>query len=62
MQEEEEQERRSSMEGNPKLGLSPPPLEGDSDVPMVDESLLQCNSDVIIEGREGRKAWRQMHC
>ena len=41
--QEEEQERRSSMEGNPKLGLSPLPLEGDSisDVSMVDEGLLQ---------------------
>ena len=51
VQEEEEQERHSSTEGDPKLGLSPPPLEGDSvsDVSMVDESLLQCDCDVIIE-------------
>ena len=36
---------------NPKPGLSPPPLEGDSvsDVSMVDEGLLQCDSDMIIE-------------
>ena len=51
VQEEEEQERCSSMEGDPKLGLSPPPLEDDgtSDVSMVDEGLLQCDSNVIIE-------------
>ena len=51
VQEEEEQGRHSSMEGDPKLGLSPPPLEGDSisDVSMVNEGLLQCDSDVIIE-------------
>ena len=51
VQEEEEQERHSSMEGDPKLGLSPLPLEGDSvtDVSMVNEGLLQCNSNVIIE-------------
>ena len=42
VQEEEEQERHSSMEGDPKPGPSPPPLEGDSisDVSMVDEGLL----------------------
>ena len=51
VQEEEEQERCSSTEGNPKLGSSPPPLEGDSisDVSMVNEGLLQCDSDMIIE-------------
>ena len=51
VQEDEEQERCSSMEGDPKLGSSPPPLEGDgtSDVSMVDEGLLQHDSDVIIE-------------
>ena len=51
VQEEEEQERHSSMEGDPKPGSSPPPLEGDSisDISMVDEGLLQCHSDVIIE-------------
>ena len=47
--EEEEQERYSSMEGDPKPGSSPLPLEGDSDVSMVNESLLQCDSDMIIE-------------
>ena len=55
MQAEEEQQRRSSMEGGPNPGSSPPPLEGDniSDVSMVNDSLLQCDSDVIIkEGRE----------
>ena len=51
MQEEEEQERCSSMGGDPQPGLSPLPLEGDSisDVSMADEGLLQCDSDVIIE-------------
>ena len=51
VQEEEEQERCSSTEGDPKPGSSPPPLEGDSisDVSMVNESLLQHDSDVIIE-------------
>ena len=51
VQEEEEQERRSSTEGDPNLGSSPLPLEGDSisDVSMVDDSLLQCDSNMIIE-------------
>ena len=51
VQEEEEQERHSSMEGDPKPDSSPPPLEGGSisDASMVDEGLLQCDSDVIIE-------------
>ena len=51
VQEEEEQERCSSTEGDPKPGSSPPPLEGDSvsDVSMVDEGLLQCDSDMIVE-------------
>ena len=51
MQEEEEQERHSSTEGDPKPFSSPPPLEGDSisDVSMVDEGLLQCDSNVIVE-------------
>ena len=55
VQEEEEMERHSSMGGDPQLGSSPPPLEGDSisDVSMVDEGLLQSDSDVIIE--EDRK-------
>ena len=39
------------MEGSPNLGLPPPLLEGDniSDVSMVDDSLLQCDSDVVVE-------------
>ena len=51
VQEEEEQEMHSSAAGDPKPGSSPPPLEGDSisDVSMVNEGLLQCDSDVIIE-------------
>ena len=51
VQEEEEQERHSSTEGDPKPDLPPPPLEGDSisDVSMVNEVLLQCDSDMIIE-------------
>ena len=56
VQEEEEQVMHSSTAGDPKLGSSPPPLEGDSisDVSMVNEGLLQCDSDVIIEEeREG---------
>ena len=68
VQEEEEQERHSSMEGDPKPGSSPPPLEGDSisDVSMVDEGLLQCDSDVIIEeereeGMEDRHTARLCH-
>ena len=42
VQEEEEQGRHSSMEGDPKPGPSPLPLEGDSisDVSMVNEGLL----------------------
>ena len=44
VQEEEEQEKHSSMAGDPKLGSSPPPLQGDSisDVSMVNKGLLQC--------------------
>ena len=51
VQEEEEQERRSSVGGDPQLGLSPPPLEGGSisDVSMANEGLLQHDSDMIIE-------------
>ena len=50
VQEEEEQERRSST-GDPQLGPSPLPLEGCSisDVSMANEGLLQCDSDMIIE-------------
>ena len=51
VQEEEEQEMHSSVAGDPKLGLHPLPLEGDSisDVSMVNEGLLQCDSSMIIE-------------
>ena len=51
VQEEEEQEMHSSVAGDPKLGSYPPPLKGDSisDVSMVNEGLLQHNSNVIIE-------------
>ena len=39
------------MEGSPNPGSSPLPLEGDniSDVSMVDDSLLQCDSDMVIK-------------
>ena len=49
--QEEEQVMHSSMAGDPKPGLSPPPLEGGSvsDVSMVDEGLLQHDSNVIVE-------------
>ena len=49
VQEEEELERCSSRKGNPNQGSYPPPLEGDSNVSMVNEGLLQCDSDMIIE-------------
>ena len=51
VQEEEEQKRHSPTEGKPNLGSSPPPLEGDniSDVSMVNDSLLQCDSNMVIE-------------
>ena len=52
VQKEEEQQRCcSTMEGSPNPGLSPPLLEGDnpSDISMVDDSLLQHDSDVVIE-------------
>ena len=51
MQEEEEQERQSSTAGDSKPGLPPLPLEGGSvsDVSMVDEGLLQHDSDMIVE-------------
>ena len=51
VQEEEEQEMHSSAAGDPEPGSYPPPLEGDSisDVSMVNEGLLQCDSDMIIE-------------
>ena len=55
VQEEEEQERHSSTAGDSKPGLPLPPLEGGSisDVSMVNEGLLQHDSDVIVE--EGRE-------
>ena len=51
VQKEEEQMRHSPTEGSPNLGLSPPPLEGDniSDVSMVNDSLLQCDSNVVVK-------------
>ena len=41
----------STTEGSPSSGLLPPLLEGDntSDVSMVNDSLLQHDSDVVIE-------------
>ena len=52
VQEEEEQKRHSPMEGSPSPGLHPLLLEGDttSDVSMVDDSLLQWDSNIVIEG------------
>ena len=52
VQKEEEWQRCCSiMEGSPSLGLLPLPLEGDniSDISMVNDSLLQHDSDVVIE-------------
>ena len=53
VQEEEEEQKRCSsiMEGSPSPGLLPPLLEGDnaSNVSMVDDSLLQCDSDIVVE-------------
>ena len=52
VQKEEERQRcYSTTEGSPNLGLPPPLLEGDnaSDVSMVDNSLLQWDSDMVIE-------------
>ena len=51
VQEEEGQNRCSPMEGGPNPGSSPPPLEGDnvSDISMVNDSLLQHDSDVVIK-------------
>ena len=47
----QEEQRCSTMEGGPNPGLSPLPLEGDiaSNVSMVDDSLLQWDSTVVIE-------------
>ena len=49
--EEEWQKHCSTMEGSPSPGLPPPLLEGDntSDVSMVNDSLLQHDSDVVVE-------------
>ena len=57
VQKEEERQRcDSTMKGSPDPGLPPPLLEGDnaSNVSMVDDSLLQRDSDVVIkeEGEE----------
>ena len=52
MQKEEERQRRdSSTKGSPNLGSPPPLLEGDnaSNVSMVDDSLLQHDSDMVIK-------------
>ena len=51
VQEEEEQERHSSMAGDSKPSSPPLPLEGGSvsDVSMVNEGLLQHDSNVIVE-------------
>ena len=52
VQKEEEQQRcDSSTKGSPDPGSPPPLLEGDntSDVSMVDDSLLQHDSDMVIE-------------
>ena len=49
--EEEWQRRDSSAKGSPDSGSPPPLLEGEnaSDVSMVDDSPLQCDSDVVVE-------------
>ena len=49
--EEEWQRHYSTMEGSPNLGLAPPLLEGDnaSNVSMVDDSLLQRDSDIVVK-------------
>ena len=51
VQKEEQQRCCSTMEGSPNPGSPPPLLEGDnaSDVSMVDDSLLQCDSDMVIK-------------
>ena len=52
VQKEEEQQRCChTMEGSPSLGSHPPLLEGDnaSDISMIDDSLLQWDSDIVIE-------------
>ena len=51
VQKEECQRHYSTTEGSSNPGSPPLLLEGDntSDVSMVDNSLLQCDSDVVIE-------------
>ena len=52
MQKEEEWQRHdSSVRVSPESGLPPPVLEegNASDVSMVDDSLLQHDSDVVVE-------------
>ena len=52
VQKEEEQQRHdSSVKGSPESGSSPPVLEegNTSNVSMVDNSSLQCDSDVAVE-------------
>ena len=51
VQEEEWQRCCSTMEGSPSPGSHPPLLEGDnaSNVSMIDDSLLQWDSDVVVE-------------
>ena len=52
VQKEEEQQRcDSSVKGSPEFGLSPPVLEegNASDVSMVDDRPLQCDSDVVVK-------------
>ena len=52
VQKEEEWQRHcSTMEGSPNLGSPPLLLEGDnaSNVSMVDDSLLQHDSDMVVE-------------
>ena len=51
--QEEEQQRQdgSIVEGSPELDTSPPGLEegNASDISMVDDSLLQCDLDMVVE-------------
>ena len=53
-EEEDKQERHSSVGGDSQPCLSPPWLEGCniSDVSMVDEGLQQCDSDMVVEEDE----------
>ena len=63
VQEEEEQERCSSTEGDPKPGLSSLPLEGDSASDVSWSMRVSCNVTLTwsLKKRERRRAWRQMH-